>query len=57
MKVKGNRLDPSDSYESPVIGDSQGGNPGAASGEGSPVVGVQGRASKNVNAFGLILLK
>jgi Planctomycete cytochrome C len=57
MRVKGNRLDPSDSYESPVIGDSQGGSPGAASGEGSPVVGVQGRASKHVNAFGLILLK
>jgi hypothetical protein len=57
MKIKGDRLDPSDSYESPVIGDSQGGSPGIASGDGKQVVGVQGRAAKNVNAFGLILLK
>jgi hypothetical protein len=28
-----------------------------ASGEGKLVVGVQGRAAKNVNALGLILLK
>jgi hypothetical protein len=57
MKIKGDRLDPSDTYESAVVGDSQGGSPGFASGEGNPVVGVQGRAAKNVNAIGLILLK
>jgi hypothetical protein len=57
MKVKGDRLDPADSYESPVLGDSEGGSPAAVSGNGSAVVGFQGLASKNVNALGLILAK
>jgi hypothetical protein len=57
MKINGDRLDPSDSYDSPVLGDSQGGSPGIVSGEGNLVVGLQGRSSKNVDALGLILLK
>ena len=57
MKIKGDRLDPSDSYESPVLGDSQGGSPASRLGGRQPVVGVQGRAAKNVNALGLILVK
>jgi hypothetical protein len=57
MKVEGDRLDPSDSYESPVIGDSEGGSPAIVSGNGSLVVGLQGLSAKNVNALGLILVK
>jgi hypothetical protein len=57
MKVKGDRLDPSDSYESPVLGDSEGGSPATVSGNGNAVIGFQGLASKNVNALGLILAK
>jgi hypothetical protein len=57
MKVEGDRLDPSDSYESPVLGDSQGGSPAVVPGNGSLVVGLQGLSAKNVNALGLILVK
>jgi hypothetical protein len=57
MKIAGGRLDPSDSYESPVLGDSEGGSPAIVSGNGSLVVGLQGRSAKNVNALGLILVK
>jgi hypothetical protein len=57
MRIAGDRLDPSDSYESPVLGDSQGGSPAFVSGNGGLVVGLQGLAAKNVNALGLILAK
>ena len=57
MKINGDRLDPSDSYESPVLGDSQGGSPAFVSGNGSPVVGIHGWSAKNVNSLGLILAK
>jgi hypothetical protein len=57
MKVAGDRLDPSDSYESPFHGDSLGGSPAVVSGDGRPAVGVRGRSSKNVDALGLILKK
>jgi hypothetical protein len=55
MKVDGDRLDSSDSYESPVLGDSQGGRAAFVPGNRRPAIGVRGRAAKNVNALGLIL--
>ncbi len=57
MKVDGDRLDPNDSYESPWIGDAEGGSPGQVFSNGALVVGLQGRASKEVNALGLTVLK
>jgi hypothetical protein len=57
MKVNGDKLDTSDWYESPVLGDSQGGSPAFVTGNGSLVVGLQGYSTKNVNALGLILAK
>jgi hypothetical protein len=57
MRIKGDRLDPSDSYNSPWLGDVKGGSPRDVLNDGSLVVGLQGRASKSVNALGLIVVK
>jgi hypothetical protein len=53
MKVDGDRLDPNDTYNSPWIGDRQGGSPGEVMSSGGLVVGLQGRAKNEVNALGL----
>ena len=53
MKVDGDRLDPNDTYNSPWIGDRQGGSPGEVMTRGGLVVGLQGRAKNEVNALGL----
>jgi len=57
MKVKGDRLDPSDAYTSPWLGDVHGGSPRDVINPGNLPVGLQGRASGTVRALGLILLK
>jgi hypothetical protein len=57
MKVKGGRLDPSDSYNSPWLGDVNGGSPRDVMNNGNLVVGLQGRASGTVRALGLIVVK
>jgi hypothetical protein len=57
MRIKDGRLDPSDSYDSPWLGDTQGGSPGTVYSDGSLPVGLQGRAEKNVNALGLVVVK
>ncbi len=57
MRIKGNRLDPTDSYNSPWLGDERGGSPGAVFSKGDMVVGLQGRAREEVNALGLITVK
>ena len=50
MKVDGDRLDPNDTYNSPWIGDRQGGGPGEVMSKGGLVVGLQGRAKNELNA-------
>ena len=55
MRIRGDQLDPSDAYDSPVIGDSQGGSPGYSFGGGRPAVGIEGRARQNVESVGLVL--
>jgi hypothetical protein len=57
MKVDGDRLDPTDSYKSPWIGDKQGGGPGEVTSRGGLVVGLQGRSGAEVNGLGLTTLK
>lgn len=53
MKIDGDRLDPTDSYESPWNGNS-GGETFTLTGNGLPVVGIIGRQGRNVTALGLL---
>jgi hypothetical protein len=57
MKViAGGRLDPQDSYESDWIGGMGGGGPERLGGDGSPVIGIIGRANaKDMTGLGLLL--
>jgi hypothetical protein len=55
MRIDGDRLDASDSYTSPWLGDEKGGSPRDVSSDGKIPVGLQGRAGKEVNALGLIV--
>jgi mono/diheme cytochrome c family protein len=57
MRIKGERLDPNDTYNSPWLGDVKGGGPGEVFTNGSVAVGLQGRAGKEINALGLTVLK
>ena len=57
MKVDGDHLDPDDSYNSPWIGDRNGGGPGEVMTKGGLVVGLQGRSKTEINALGLTSLK
>jgi hypothetical protein len=58
MKVRDGRLDPSDSYNSPWLGDIHGGGPSDVMNiDGLLVVGLKGRASETVRALGLIVVK
>src|SRR5207244_1050788 len=57
MKIKGDRLDPSDSYRSVWLGDQNGGSPGSVSSNGNLVVGLLGLATREINSLGLVILK
>jgi hypothetical protein len=57
MKVDGDRLDPSDTYNSPWIGDRKGGSPGEVMSKGGLIVGLQGKAKKELNGLGLTAKK
>jgi S1-C subfamily serine protease len=58
MRINGDRLDPSDSYESEYVGGPGGGGPHKVGGDGSPAVGVIGRRNeKEVGGMGLVLKK
>lgn len=57
MKVADDRLDPGDTYNSPWIGDKQGGNPGEVMSPGGLIVGLQGRSGNEVFALGLTARK
>jgi hypothetical protein len=57
MRIKGDRLDPSDSYKSPWLGDQNGGGPGSVSSNGNLVVGLLGRSNKELLSLGLVILK
>jgi hypothetical protein len=45
MKINGNRLNPKDKYEGPLIGGT-GGNEGTLGGDGNLIVGIHGRITK-----------
>ena len=55
MRVRGDRLDPRDSYQSPWLGGKGGGAIDLA-GSGNPVVGIHGRHGLDLDAVGLIEL-
>jgi hypothetical protein len=57
MRLKGDRLDPTESYTSAWLGDDKGGSPGTVSSDGKVVVGIHGRSGKEVNSLGLIILR
>jgi S1-C subfamily serine protease len=58
MKVKDGRLDQTDTYESEWIGGMGGGGPVMLGGDGSPVVGIVGKANaKDCTGIGLLLRK
>jgi hypothetical protein len=55
MRIKGDRLDPKDAYESEWIGDSRQGGRTVLGGEGRPVVGLHGSKNKeNTTGIGLV---
>ncbi len=53
MKVKGNRLDPKDSYKSSWVG-GKGGSEGKFDGEGDPIVGIHGGTGVDFDGMGVI---
>jgi hypothetical protein len=56
MRISGSRLNPADRLESEWIG-GPGGDETTLGGDGSPVVGLHGRAGADCDALGLILFK
>jgi hypothetical protein len=56
MKVVGQRLDATDAYRSPWLGDPRGGGPRDVDGRGCQAVGLVGRCGREVNELGLLFL-
>lgn len=57
MRLKGDRLDPDDSYKSEFIG-GMGGSPTVLGGDGTPVIGIIGKSNKDdCTGIGLLLKK
>jgi hypothetical protein len=54
MRISGNRLDSKDSYESEVLGGSEGGDPIVLGGDGRPLTGLQGTYQRTLNGLGLL---
>lgn len=54
LRIVGDRLEPSDAYESPWAG-GRGGGSARLGGDGRPVVGIVGRHGADVDALGLLL--
>jgi hypothetical protein len=56
MRIRGNTLDPADSYSSAWIGDKTGGTgPRVLGGDGTPIIGIIGRRSaSDCNGLGLV---
>jgi predicted Zn finger-like uncharacterized protein len=54
MRISGNRLDPQDSYESEILGGSEGGDPIVLGGDGRPLAGLQGTYQRMLNGLGLL---
>jgi hypothetical protein len=55
MRIKGDRLDPTDAYESEWVGDVRPGGKTILTGEGRPVVGIFGtKNNENVTGIGLL---
>jgi S1-C subfamily serine protease len=58
MKIDGDKLDPSDSYDADYVGGPGGGGPNKVGGDGTPVVGLIGRTNgKEVCGLGLVVRK
>ena len=58
MRVRDGRLDPTDAYDSEYVGGPGGGGPTKLGGDGSPVVGIVGKASPTeAGGLGLLLKK
>lgn len=55
MRIKGNGLDPDDTYDGPWLGNTTGGGPASLSGAGRRVLGLQGRAGNELRALGLLV--
>jgi hypothetical protein len=53
MRIAGTGLDTADTYQSPWLGE-KGGGEVKLGGDGSYVVGIQGRSASDIDAFGLI---
>jgi hypothetical protein len=53
MRIAGTGLDTADTYQSPWLGE-KGGGEVKMGGDGSYVVGIQGRSASDIDAFGLI---
>jgi hypothetical protein len=55
-KFKNGRFETRDNYRSEWFGDSSGGSPKSASGEGRPIIGIHGRSNgRQINALGLLV--
>ncbi len=56
MRFKDGQLESNESYTTDWLGDSRGGSPGAATGEGKLIVGVHGRTNgRTINSLGLLV--
>jgi hypothetical protein len=57
MRIKGDGLDPTDSYESPWMGGKKGdGKPTVLAGDGTPVIGIFGSAGKDPKKAGVVTI-
>ena len=54
MRIAGTGLDPADSYQSPWQGEKGSGAEVKLGGDGSYIIGIQGRCASDIDAFGLV---
>src|SRR5204863_4830275 len=54
MRIAGTGLDPADSYQSPWQGEKGSGAEVKLGGDGSYIIGIQGRCATDIDAFGLV---
>jgi len=54
MRVNGERLNPADAYSTVWIGGPGGGEPITLTGNGTPVIGIRGKANKELTGLGLL---
>ncbi len=54
MRIAGTGLDTADTYQSPWLGEKGPGAEAKLGGDGSYIIGIQGRSAKEIDAFGLL---